>query len=65
MRYSCGFMTGEMKYQDSFRKLQNIITKLSQDSPFIYLSAGGAHKKCCVLNLLLGRANWSESEENL
>lgn len=33
--------------------------------PFIYLSAGGAHKKCCVFNLLLGRANWSESEENL
>lgn len=32
---------------------------------FICLSAGGAYKKCCFPNLLLGRANWSESEENL
>lgn len=27
--------------------------------------AGGAYQKCGVLDLILGRPNWSESEEDL
>lgn len=37
----------------------------SQKDKDFLLSTGRAYQKCGVFDLLLGRANWSESQENL